>query len=65
VTKPQFIEFLQQLKPKPEYLRLFGEIIVDVWKEKQAQAVAVHDALLQRLADLKKRKQLLVEAFRV
>ncbi len=59
----RFIEFLEQLKPKPEYLHLFGEIIVDVWKEKQAQVVAVHDALLRRLADLKKDKQLLMQAF--
>jgi site-specific DNA recombinase len=44
----RFVEFLEQLKPKPEYLHLFGEIIVDVWKGKQAQVVAVHDALLRR-----------------
>ena len=62
-VEQSFVEFLEQLKPKHEYLRLFGEIILDVWKEKQVQAVAVHDALLRRSADLKKRKQLLVEAF--
>ena len=59
----KFVDFLEQLKPKPEYLRLFGEIIVDVWKKKQAKVVTVHDVLLRRLADLKKRKHLLLEAF--
>jgi len=33
-----FVGFLTELQPKPEYARLFGEIIVDVWKAKQAEA---------------------------
>jgi site-specific DNA recombinase len=58
-----FVAFLEHLKPKPEYLRLFGEIIVDVWEQKQSLAAAVHDTLLHHLAELKRNKDLLVRAF--
>jgi hypothetical protein len=44
-------------------VRLFGEIIVDVCKEKQAQVVVVHEALLRSVTELKRRRQLLVETF--
>jgi len=59
----RFEEFLGQLRPQPEYLRLFGAIIVDVWKEKQVQASAFRDAIARRLGELRSRKNLLVEAF--
>lgn len=58
-----FVGFLSQLQPKPEYLRLFGEIIIDVWKEKQAQATALHEAAKRRSNDLLGRKQRLFETF--
>jgi site-specific DNA recombinase len=58
-----FVDFLGQLKPKFEYLRLFGAIIIDVWKQKQEQATALHEAVLRRVKELHGRKQSLVEAF--
>jgi site-specific DNA recombinase len=58
-----FVKFLGQLQPKSEYLRLFGAIIIDVWKQKQEQATALHDAALRRVRELQRRKQSLVEAF--
>ncbi len=58
-----FAQFVERLTPKPEYVQLFSEIIVDVWKERQSQAVAVHKVLMDRVRELKNRKQLLVEAF--
>ena len=58
-----FVDFLQGLEPKPEYLRLFGEIIVDVWKQKQKQATELHDAAARCLAHTNERKNRLVEAF--
>jgi site-specific DNA recombinase len=58
-----FVEFLAQLQPKPEYLRLFSEIIIDVWKEKQAKATAMHQAAERQLKSLRERKQRLVEVF--
>jgi site-specific DNA recombinase len=52
-----FIEFLTQLKPKSNYLRLFSEIILDVWKKKQAQATLVHQAAQRHISKLLVRKQ--------
>lgn len=63
VLERLFVDFLTQLQPKPEYLRLFGEVIIDVWKQKQTRAAAQHEAAQRRLNTLKERKQRLVEAF--
>jgi site-specific DNA recombinase len=58
-----FVDFLGQLQPKSEYIRLFGEIIIDVWKQKQEQAIILHKAALRRVRELQESKQRLVEAF--
>ena len=58
-----FVEFLGRLQPKSEYLRLFGEIIIDVWKQKQEQATVLHEAARRHARPLQERKQRLVEAF--
>jgi site-specific DNA recombinase len=58
-----FVDFLGELQPKPEYLRLMGEIIIDVWKQKQAHLTALHEAAQRRLSGLLERKQRLFEAF--
>jgi len=58
-----FIDFLGQLQPRAEYLRLFGKIILDVWKQRQQQAAELHAAAVDRLTVRRERKQRLVEAF--
>jgi site-specific DNA recombinase len=58
-----FVDFLGELQPKSEYLRLFGEIIIDVWKQKQEQATVLHGASQRHLRELKECKQRLLEAF--
>jgi site-specific DNA recombinase len=58
-----FVNFVSELQPKPEYLRLFGEIIIDVWKSKQAQALALHEAAQRRISSLSERKQRLIDSF--
>src|SRR5271167_593950 len=58
-----FVGFLSQLQPKPEYLQLFGKIIIDVWKEKQVQATALHEAAKRSINGLMERKQRLFEKF--
>jgi site-specific DNA recombinase len=63
VLERLFVDFLTQLQPKPEYLRLFGEIIIDVWKQKKALAAALHEAAQRHLNTQRERKQRLVEAF--
>ena len=58
-----FVDFLGQLKPNSEYLRLFSAIVIDVWKQKQAQTTVLHNAALRHVKDLREHKQHLVEAF--
>ena len=58
-----FVDFLGQFQAKPEYVRLFGEIIIDVWKQKQAQATALHEVAQRRVNRLLDRRQRLREAF--
>ena len=58
-----FIEFLERMQPKPEYVKLFNAIVLDVWKEKQAQTFTLNVSLRQHLDDLNRRKDRLEEAF--
>jgi hypothetical protein len=59
----EFVGSLDGLKPKPELMKLFQEIGLDVWKQKQADAVGTTKALERRLTELRARKDQLVEAF--
>ena len=58
-----FVEYLARLQPKPEYVKLFKEIVLDVWKQKQVESLAQTTALNDQLTDLQERKDKLVEAF--
>lgn len=58
-----FVDFLDRLRPKPEYLALFGEIVIDAWKSKQAESAKLYEAAQRSLANLRARKQRLDEAF--
>jgi site-specific DNA recombinase len=58
-----FVELLEQLKPQPAYLRLFKEVVLDVWKQRQAQAAHAARALRRRLDELQALKDRLVGAF--
>lgn len=44
------------MPPKPEYLRLFNEIVVNVWHTKRADAANYLAAINSQLDDLKQRK---------
>jgi DNA invertase Pin-like site-specific DNA recombinase len=58
-----FVQYLGKLAPKPEYLKLFREIVLDTWREKQAEAVEVRRTLDGRLRELTERSELLFDAF--
>ena len=58
-----FVEFLGRLNPRPEYLQLFGAIVLDVWKEKHAEGALQIAALKDRLKKLEWHKQQLIDAF--
>ena len=58
-----FVAHLERMQPEPRYVRLFNEIVLDVWKEKQAQNLALSTSLQHQIEDLKGRKERLEEAF--
>ena len=58
-----FVNFLERMQPKPEYVKLFNAIVLDVWKEKQAQSFALGVTLKHHIKDLNQRKDRLDEAF--
>ena len=58
-----FVEFLEQTQPKPGYLKLFKEVVLDVWREKQTQNLTLRVSLKQRIENLNERKERLEETF--
>lgn len=59
----RFVDYLDSLRPKPEFLALFREIVLDTWKEKQVEATKATELLSRRVSDLKARTDRLVETF--
>jgi site-specific DNA recombinase len=58
-----FLELLETLRPRTEYLELFRAVVLDVWRGRTAEAGALRAALEAKLADLRGREELLEEAF--
>lgn len=58
-----FVEYLKGLQPKPEYVRLFREIVLAVWRERQQHNLTATVQLEQRVEELQTRKEQLDEAF--
>jgi hypothetical protein len=63
VLESEFLKLIEQLQPKPEYLNLFREIVLDVWQERQKETIKLVAALESRVAELKAKRQKLIEAF--
>jgi site-specific DNA recombinase len=61
--EPDFVEYLEALTPKREYLPLFRAIVMDVWHQHQEDARANRERLQQRLEEVQARKDRAVEAF--
>ena len=59
----EFIEYLVRLTPRPEYVALFREIVLDVWRERHAEAAETRRRLDVRLVELRRRKDKLDETF--
>ena len=57
-----FVELLESLRPKPVYLSLFREIVLDVWKQRRVEAGARRRTLEGRIVSLRDRIDQLVEA---
>jgi site-specific DNA recombinase len=58
----EFAEFLNALRPRAEYVRLFREIVLDVWRCKQGDANAVSNAIERRIKEIEGKRQSLLEA---
>ena len=59
----RFVTYLERMQPKAQFVKLFNEIVLDVWKEKQAQNLLLSVSLKHRIEDLHGRKDRLEEAF--
>jgi DNA invertase Pin-like site-specific DNA recombinase len=58
-----FLAHLERLRPDPGYLRLFREIVLDVWRAEQGRARDVERIRTERVADLQRKLDRLEEAF--
>jgi len=58
-----FLDLLDTLRPRPEYLELFRAIVLDVWRVRTAEAGALRMALEEKLTKLQDREALLNRAF--
>lgn len=58
-----FVEFLEQMQPQPKYVKLFSEIVLDVWKERQAQNITLTASLKHYIEELNHKKESLEETF--
>jgi hypothetical protein len=63
ILEAQFLELLEALKPRVEFMKLFKAIVLDVWKTRQANAGNLLTTLESRLADLRRRESILEDAF--
>jgi site-specific DNA recombinase len=58
----QFEEFMRTLQPNAGYMRLYREIVLDVWKNKQGDSAKVQDVVSRKIRQLEN-KDKLQEAF--
>ena len=58
-----FRGLLTRLQPRPEYMKLYNAVVVDVWKESRAEVRKARARLERRVAELRQREDRLEEAF--
>ena len=58
-----FLELLDQLQPKPEYLQALRESVLEVWKNRQTEIEEFKEIRQKRKLLIEERKQRLIEAF--
>ncbi|MBN1573619.1 MAG: zinc ribbon domain-containing protein [Deltaproteobacteria bacterium] len=52
----KFLDYLTCFQPNEEVMNLFEEIVLDVWKTKQAEMIKTENRIERELKDLKERK---------
>ena len=58
----QFLDYVSELRPKPEYVKLFREVVEDVWKKRRALARSEMEVLGARIRTFEDRRNQLLEA---
>jgi site-specific DNA recombinase len=53
ILETQFLKLIEQVQPKPEYLNLFREIVIDVWRRRQSEIIKLEATLQARVEGLK------------
>ena len=59
----RFVALLKSTQPRPEFMKLFREIVLDVWRMRRQDAAKLEAAFLARLAELKRRGAVAESAF--
>ena len=59
----QFEEFMRQLQPNAGYMRLYREIVLDVWRKKQGDSQQMQAVMSRKIKGLRENKAKLEEAF--
>jgi len=62
IFESEFIDLLKTLQPRPEYVALFREVILDVLRAKQGDATEAQSALERKLRDLRNNRDKLEQA---
>ena len=60
-TDTQFATLIAELAPERRYMRLFKEIVRQVWKQRQSDSEAILGLSKTKLNELRERKNRLVE----
>lgn len=63
VLEAQFVELLESLRPRAEFMELFRAIVLDVWRARSTGVADVRRDLEKRLSDLQRRERSLDAAF--
>jgi site-specific DNA recombinase len=63
VMESGFEEFVRQLQPSTGYMRLYREIVTDVWRKKQGDSQHVRSVVSGKIGQLRENKIKLEEAF--
>jgi DNA invertase Pin-like site-specific DNA recombinase len=59
----QFLDMLEALRPKADFMPLFKLVVLDVWNRRLADTVNVRAALEARLTELRRREEVLEAAY--
>ena len=56
----EFLKYLRGLRPKRAYVRLFREVVLDVWNQRKAGAKAERESLEKRIESIREQRQKLL-----